>query len=439
MKNVKKLSADVVIVGSGPGGATLARDLILKGKKVIIVEWGKNNKPRGNMRTFLNSTGGMLGSMGKGIMITPEMLIMVRAITVGGTTMFYTGTSWDPLYDRLKKFGVDLDPKETENIKKECHVGKLPENFIGPAAKEIMRSAKELGYKWDRIDKFIDSSKGQIHCKDTYCGDKHKAKWEAYQWVMEAKEKGATLLTEMHCDNVIVEKKTATGVLASDSCGRQYEISGKAVVIAAGGVGTPVILQRSGIFEAGKKFFFDPFILTYGFIDKKTQPGRELAMTCGMHLDEDGIVMTDITNPWFMSQFFNVLAGRPTKFLKTKGMATIMIKARDVMDGTVSIAGRITKPLTFDDRSKLNKGCVIATQILQNLGAKDIWYGALGAAHPGGTCRIGTVVNKDLETEYKNLYVSDGSVIPFEFGLPPVLTIMCLSRRLSKHLLSKVL
>ncbi len=439
MNNRKNLSADVVVIGSGPGGATIARDLTRAGKKVIIVEWGKHNKPRGNMHTFMKAMGGYFGGLGKGLMVTPDLLMMVRAITVGGTTMYYTATAWDPPYDKLSQHGVDLPTEETEKIKKELHVAPLPDGMIGPAARGIMDSALELGFDWKKINKFIDPAKGDIGCMDTYCGDKHQAKWEAYQWVMDAVKHGARLLPQTYCEEVIVSNGTAEGVNVSDSAGRGYRINAKAVVVCAGGVGSPTLLQRSGIEDAGRKFFFDPFVVTSGYIDRETRPGKEMAMVAGMHLPEAGIMMTDITNPWFMAIIFRILAGRPTKIFKNKGQVSIMTKVRDVMDGVIDIDGRVCKPLTAQDRDKLNQGKIMARKILRNMGATDIWNGALGAAHPGGTCRIGHIVDANLETKYKNLFVSDGSVIPFEFGLPPVLTILCLSRRLSGHLLRRVI
>lgn len=437
--NNSKLSADVIVVGSGPGGATIARDLAKAGKNVIIVEWGKDNKPRGSMHTFIKAMGGYFGNLGKGLMVTPDLLMMVRAITVGGTTMFYTATAWDPPYEQLRAHGVDLPPEETEKIKKELKVAPLPDEMMGPAAKAIMASALELGYDWKKLNKFIDPSKGRIGCMDTYCDDRHQAKWEAYQWVMEAVSHGARLLAATHCEEVLVSGDQAEGVRVSDAAGREYDISAKAVVVCAGGVGSPTLLQRSGIEDAGRKFFFDPFVLTNGYIDRKTEPGKELAMVAGMHLEEDGIMMTDITNPWFQSIVFRLLAGRPAKAFKNKGQVSIMTKVRDVMDGVIDVDGRISKPLTAQDREKLNRGKIMARKILKNIGATDIWNGALGAAHPGGTCRIGHIVDANLETRHKNLFVSDGSVIPFELGLPPVLTIIALSRRLSRHLLQKVL
>ena len=40
MKKTTLLETDVVVVGSGPGGATTARELVRRGKKVIICEAG---------------------------------------------------------------------------------------------------------------------------------------------------------------------------------------------------------------------------------------------------------------------------------------------------------------------------------------------------------------------------------------------------------------
>ena len=56
------------------------------------------------------------------------------------------------------------------------------------------------------------------------------------------------------------------------------------------------------------------------------------------------------------------------------------------------------------------------------------------AAHPGGTVKVGDLLDSDLKTEYDNLYVCDCSVIPEAWGLPPTLTIIGLGKRLAKHL-----
>jgi choline dehydrogenase-like flavoprotein len=48
--------------------------------------------------------------------------------------------------------------------------------------------------------------------------------------------------------------------------------------------------------------------------------------------------------------------------------------------------------------------------------------------------KIGDLLDSDLKTEYDNLYVCDCSVIPEAWGLPPTLTLICLGKRLARHL-----
>ncbi len=46
----------------------------------------------------------------------------------------------------------------------------------------------------------------------------------------------------------------------------------------------------------------------------------------------------------------------------------------------------------------------------------------------------GEIVDTDLRTEVDNLFVCDASVLPLAPGLPPILTILALARRLGKRL-----
>ncbi|MBN1321106.1 MAG: NAD(P)-binding protein, partial [Thermoleophilia bacterium] len=44
---IKRLKAETVIVGSGPGGAAVARELALRGKDVLILERGAYHREGG--------------------------------------------------------------------------------------------------------------------------------------------------------------------------------------------------------------------------------------------------------------------------------------------------------------------------------------------------------------------------------------------------------
>ena len=63
--------------------------------------------------------------------------------------------------------------------------------------------------------------------------------------------------------------------------------------------------------------------------------------------------------------------------------------------------------------------------------------GEIRGAHPSGTCRIGHVVDDNLETRIKNLYVCDASVFPEALDRPTVITIIAFGKRLVEHLLKQ--
>ena len=86
------------------------------------------------------------------------------------------------------------------------------------------------------------------------------------------------------------------------------------------------------------------------------------------------------------------------------------------------------QPYPFEKLAALKAGCT----------PNSIMVGPVRGAHPGATARIGTVVNENLETRIKNLYVSDASVLPEALDRPVVLTIVSLSKRLADHLRTKV-
>lgn len=83
----------------------------------------------------------------------------------------------------------------------------------------------------------------------------------------------------------------------------------------------------------------------------------------------------------------------------------IMVKIADDDIGKVYRDGVIDKAATKNDMIKLDKGNKIATDILVKYGIdpNKIFISKLRGAHPGGTAKIGAVVNNRLETRIKKL------------------------------------
>jgi len=108
-----------------------------------------------------------------------------------------------------------------------------------------------------------------------------------------------------------------------------------------------------------------------------------------------------------------------------------MVKIKDELEGAINSDSDFSKPITKRDRKRLDKGIDIISRVLRKMGAKDDSIFALDpiGAHPSATCRIGDVVDKNLETEIENCFVCDSSVFPDSLGLPVVLTAVSLGKR----------
>ena len=113
-----------------------------------------------------------------------------------------------------------------------------------------------------------------------------------------------------------------------------------------------------------------------------------------------------------------------------------MAKTTDDPAGRVFPDGSVSKPVTEADRRRLQEGSAISREILVKAGAepKSIVVSKVQGAHPGGTAAVGKVVDKELQTTVDGLFVCDASVLPVTPGLPPMLTIGALAKRLAKTL-----
>jgi choline dehydrogenase-like flavoprotein len=420
---------DAVIVGSGSGGAAVAKDLTKKGKKVLILEGSGGNEIKGTflwaiMRVFFP---------GKAMLFTPDLLGMVRGLTTGGSSVFYYGTAFPVAHEMFKKYGIDVHKEEAE-ARKELPIGPLKDEMVTPMARRLMESARALGHNWNKLDKFMYQDRWRSGYRFGYYGDVHNVKWSAKMDVDEAVAGGAILLNKAMVKRILFDGKRAIGVEMKYK-GKIQRALARTVILAAGGIGSPVVLRKSGIKEAGYNYFYDPLITVCGKVKNVRKRKDEIPMTAGCIMREEGIVMTDMAEPFMIDQAFTASAFRFWRLLQTSKTLRIMIKIRDDLSGHITDSGGVRKRLTPADKEKLRKGYAMAKNILLNAGATGIYQTWKLAAHPGGTVKIGNILDSNLKVKgYEDLYVCDCSVIPEPWGLPPVLSIVCLGKRLAKHL-----
>jgi choline dehydrogenase-like flavoprotein len=424
---------DVVVVGSGPGGATVARGLAQAGRKVLLLEEGRRHRWLGNHLTATRIADRA------GLSFSEEGMHIVAAHTLGGSTIMYCGTATRPPAWLKDKYGIDLT-HWVDETHRELKVQKLPDEVMGTAAIRLHEAANELGYDFERFEKFIDPSKCRSHCGGTcMLGCPYGAKWTAREYVDDMIRAGGEVLTKARVSEVIVEDGMARGVRATTSRG-ELVVRADLVVIAAGGLGTPTILQRSGIHEAGVGMFIDPLVFVTGVSRHKgTALGPPMAIGTYEMIDE-GIVISDLIDPWGIWLFMTGRSNprRLRDFLQYRKMMGLMVKIGDERQGFITLDRRISKPLTEQDRYRLNRGAAISREILIKAGCRpdSVIVGPVRGAHPGATARIGSVVDKNLCTRFKGLYVADASVLPEALDRPTVLTIISLAKRLVDHLIA---
>jgi choline dehydrogenase-like flavoprotein len=427
-------SFDTIVVGTGPGGASVARELAMNGAKVAMLEQGSAAPLKGT----LGQMAAMAAVPGKGAFIHSDASLLVRAITLGGTSTINFATAAPPPRAMFAAHGIDLEPALAE-LRAELPMAPLPDALVGPMAARIMEAARALSLDWRKLDKLIRPESCRRGCWRCVTGCPFGAKWTARDFVDEACRHGAVLRERARVTRVLLEDGRAVGVEAEIGGALQVLRAGR-VVLAAGGIGSPRLLRASALLARPAAFFSDPVVALMGSVNDlgEDEPGgAEVPMAAGASWSEDGIALADLTLPQAMFQAFALQAGRVDRLLAHRRTLSIMVKIRDQIGGRVGQRW-VDKTLQPADREKFGKGIAIARGILEQAGARHIFASHHFAAHPGGSLRIGDQVDSGLQTATPGLYVCDASVIPEPWGLPPTLTLLALGKRLGKQLTRSV-
>jgi choline dehydrogenase-like flavoprotein len=410
------MNYDFIIVGSGAGGATLSKELAKKGKTVLVVESGNNVFPL----PFV---------LEKSI----EGTDIFTAYGGGGATVLSNANGVRSLEKPLAEFGIYLD-KEYSELEKETGLAPIHDSLLSPNGSiRLLEICKKAGIGMRKMPKFIDHTKC-IRCGNCSLGCPSGAKWTALSFLREAEALGAKIVYNTKVEKVIVQNGKAKGVECLSPKGLVKYFS-NTVVLSAGGIKTPVILQNSGIKNAGQNLFIDICEFYYGItpeIDLLHEPPMQLVNT--EFLEKEGF-MHSTGSLKDKSKLKYYLKDKVDAYMNSN-LFVVIVKIRDEALGKIYPDGTFSKAATTQDRKRLDKGGEAARVLLMAAGAKPDTIqkreGVYGG-HNGATAALGVVVDNNLQTKIENLFVCDGSILPESPGLPPMLTIMAIAKWFGKR------
>ena len=484
------VDCDVVVVGSGAGGALAARELVHAGLRVVIVEEGpvitrasvRDKLPVERLFAAYRDQG-LTATMGSPVISLP----MGRA--VGGTTVVNSGTcfrtpdwvlhEWS--HDGMPGLSPDAMAPFFDEVEELIGVAPVGDDILGPNGEVFRRGADALGYANAAIRRNARGCHGHGQCAFVCPIDAKQAMHVSV--LPDVLEAGAQLFAGCKVRRVVVENGRARGVVADvcDASGRRrgsLQVRARAVVLAAGAIFTPALLQRQKLAtssgQVGRNLVIHPAVGTTARFDEDLRAWRGVMQN--HHVDElirDGILLEATFPPPGLGYSAGSLpgAGREQKelFAAYPQMAAAGSVISDAGVGRVRALGGgvlIRYDLTETDARKIIRGIALAARIFFAAGAKRVYPMLPGleaidspddvsriesgrwkpgelkvsAYHPMGTCRMGTdprssVVDSFGQThDLPGLWVLDASIVPSSTVVNPQITVMALAARGGRRL-----
>jgi choline dehydrogenase-like flavoprotein len=423
------LEFEFIVVGSGAGGATVAEALARQGRAVLVLERGQPAAGLGTARAALRYYD--VNPVTQTPLTSREGVILWRAFMAGGSTVMACGNAVRCLQKELAALGIPL-ASELSAVERDLGVTATQPELLSPGSEELRSAAAHLGHHFQPMPKSLNQASCR-RCGQCVLGCAARAKWTARGALDAAVAAGATVRYGARAHAVVTARGRVAAVRGAGPRGAE-EWRAPTVILAAGGLETPRLLQNSGL-RAGQGLFLDLFVNTYG-VSRELNQLREPTMSLmnAEYHDSEGFLLSPYVSHSRMARLLEL--GVAGAALPTDRLLGLMTKIVDEPAGYVPPSGAISKPVTERDRARLRSGSNVARDILVRAGAdpRSIVVSKVQGAHPGGTAAIGQVVDADLQTSLPGLYVCDGSVLPAAPGLPPIVTIAALGRRLATHI-----
>jgi choline dehydrogenase-like flavoprotein len=482
------IECDVVVVGTGAGGAVVGRELAEAGLAVVFVEEGRYfDRSEFTGRAFemqqkLYRRGGSTFSVGNvGIPIPLGQ-------TVGGTTTVNSGTCYRTpdrvLHEWQHDLGLaELGPEQLaayfDRVEAVLGVEKARADLLGGNGRVIARGCDKLGFtRHGPLRRNAPACDGQGICCFGCPTDAKRSTNVSY--IPLALRAGAELFSATKMTRVIVENGAARGIVGRTSDGHTLTVRARSVVIACGSILTPLVLGAQGLGTAsgqlGKNLSIHPACGVLAEFEEQILPWKGIPQGYAIEdLHEEGILYEGASVPLEITMQMSQLIGPELIRLAESfdHVASFGFMVEDTSRGSVrEVMGQpmIQYWLQDKDVSHIKRGVDVLAQVFFAAGARRVhtpiagydvleseadlaalrratvraWDLDLSAYHPLGTARMGrdpasSVIDENHQVhDCEGLYVVDGAAVPSALGVNPQITIMALATRAAEKIAAKL-
>ena len=483
----EELECDVVVVGSGAGGAVVGKELAEKGYAVIFLEEGELHRRDSFKGSSLDAKRrfyrGKAAISAMGNCVIPTFMGRL----VGGSTAINTATCFRTPPWILEQWCERLESDELSPEAMARHFDRVeetlwvepvkPEYMRGPA-QVVERGCKALGYRHFPMRRNAPDCDSQGVC-DFGCPSGARRSMDV-SYIPSALNRGAVLFTGTRARRVLIENGRAVGVEA-EAGGKTLRLRSRAVVLAGGAVPTPLFLLEQGICnesgQLGRNLSLHPACSVSARFDERIDGHTAIPQThfCD-EFHHDGILLVGASTPLSVAPLMVPFVGRPLmeSMERIDQLASLGVMIEDHTRGRVRLGKRgqplLTYFMTATEVDRLSRGLLHAAEIFFAAGAREVypmlsrklvlsradgveplrrqrirpWDFVLTSFHPLGTCRMGrdpkkSVVDFDHQShEVKSLFVVDGSTVPGPPAVNPQITIMAMATRAAERIAERL-
>lgn len=292
-------TADVCVVGTGCGGASLGVRLAEQGKRVVFLERGGAYTKEDFDQREIDMLAKIDG--GRGLDASDDLSVQLTyGNNIGGASVHYWADSYRTPPDRLKlwreRYGIeghdeaDLAPFFAE-IERDLHVHTAERHEFNKMNLLVERGAQALGWHGALVPQARRNCIGSGYCMQGCAYDAKQSMLVTY--VPRALARGAVVYAdcEAHALEWTGAKVTALVARVLDRAtgrptGQKVRVTARAFVLAAGGYGTPLFLLRQGLKSRlpalGRYMICNPCPMTHALFDEEIKQWRGIPAAFGI-------------------------------------------------------------------------------------------------------------------------------------------------------------